>query len=481
VNERTARDVALVRALETADGAREIWGDEDRAWAGRAAAEAVGGAASSDAFLGERARRVIERLSRRYPKIAAVAELPHSRRWMAPALAIGAFVVGAAGVEIGSAHRINLLAPPVLGLLAWNIAVYVALIVAALRHARRPSKENPRSLRRTVATWLRNATAPSGTSGAVPSLVTALARFSTDWSALAAPLWRQRAARLLHLCAALLAAGAIAGLYVRGIALEYRASWQSTFLDATDIWRLLNVALAPGAWVTGIPVPGIDRLRAIGSGTTGENAAPWIHLYAGTLLVVVIVPRLVLGAVAWLRERRLARRFPIALDHAYFQRLIHGWREGASRIACVPYSYDLPDASADGLAKILLRVFQTVDIDWLPVVRYGDEALAAPSMPLSAVIAVFALTATPEPENQGAFVRALGSGAWVRAPLAVIVDTSDFIQRFEALPQRLAQRQQAWRDMLAAHGVEPLFVRLAAPPLQEAASALAALLEQAKR
>ena len=483
MDERAARDVVLVRAIETADGARELWGDEDRVWAGRAAAEAVGEAASADAFLAQRAQRVLERLAKRHPKVRAVADIPQARRWLAPAAAAAAFVVGAAGVDVGSAHRINLLAPPVLALIVWNLAVYVALLASALRRARPSLPEARRPLRRTVAAWLRDVSRPLGKAMSVPSLAAALARFSTDWSVLAAPLWRARAARLLHVCAALLAAGAIAGLYVRGIALEYRAAWQSTFLDATDVARLLEVVLAPGSWVTGIAIPGVARLQAIGSGSAGENAAPWIHLYAGTLVVVVVAPRLVLAAIAWFRERRLATRFPIALEHAYFQRLIRGWREGTARVACIAYSFDIPDANADGLARLLTRVFQTaVDIDWLPVVRYGDDAFPAPSsLPLAAVVAVFSLTATPEPENHGALVRALQSGAWGRAPLAVIVDTSDFLRRFEGHPQRLAERQAAWRQMLAAHGGEPLFVRLAEPPLQEAANALATLLELAGR
>src|SRR5436853_594858 len=60
----------------------------------------------------------------------------------------------------------------------------------------------------------------------------ALATFATEWSHLATPLYVARAARLLHAAAALFAAGIVAGLYLHGIAVEYRASWESTFLDA---------------------------------------------------------------------------------------------------------------------------------------------------------------------------------------------------------------------------------------------------------
>ena len=65
MDEPTARDVIVVRALESADGAREIWSDADRVWAGRAAAEEVGESATDEAFLGCRAALAIERLRKR--------------------------------------------------------------------------------------------------------------------------------------------------------------------------------------------------------------------------------------------------------------------------------------------------------------------------------------------------------------------------------------------------------------------------------
>src|SRR6478736_8041024 len=156
MDEPAARDVIIVRALESADGAREIWSDADRVWAGRAAAEAVGESATDDAFLGRRAALVIERLRKRHPGFVALARARPLQAWVAPAAAIGAFVIGVAGVDVGPAHRINLLAPPVLALLAWNIAVYVALLGGLLvtRRAAAPTWVGP--LRRSVIGWMRD-------------------------------------------------------------------------------------------------------------------------------------------------------------------------------------------------------------------------------------------------------------------------------------------------------------------------------------
>ena len=74
-----------------------------------------------------------------------------------------------------------------------------------------------------------------------------MAALTADWARVAAPLYAARAARILHLAAAALALGVIAGLYVRGLAFEYRATWESTFLDPAQVRALLAAALAPGA------------------------------------------------------------------------------------------------------------------------------------------------------------------------------------------------------------------------------------------
>jgi hypothetical protein len=313
------------------------------------------------------------------------------------------------------------------------------------------------------------------------TLVVALRRFATEWPALALPLWQRRAARLLHVCAATLAVGAIAGLYVRGIALEYRAGWQSTFLDASAVAQLLDIVLAPGAWLTGIAIPDAAHLAMIGGDSAGENAAAWIHLYAATLLLVVILPRVVLAAVASIGERRLADRFPIALGHAYYQRLLHAWREGTARVIALPYSFDVKASGRDGLAKLMARVFDSgVDVAWGAPTPYGDDAPPdLPAAPLAGVVAIFNLAATPEPENHGAFVDAIRARMPPDAPMIVIVDTTDFVDRFNANPRRVAEREAAWRQMLEPHHVEPLFVRLADPDLREAGATLMSRLERA--
>ena len=82
---------------------------------------------------------------------------------------------------------------------------------------------------------------------------------------------------------------------------------------------------APGALVSGIVVPDVAHIAAIRA-PASENAAPWLHLMAATLAVVVIVPRLVLALGMWLVERYRAARLGEDLDAPYFARLLRDFR-----------------------------------------------------------------------------------------------------------------------------------------------------------
>ena len=47
------------------------------------------------------------------------------------------------------------------------------------------------------------------------------------------------------------------------------------------------------------------------------GGARWVHLYAATLFLLVVLPRVVLAVVSALRARRIAHRFPLDLPADY--------------------------------------------------------------------------------------------------------------------------------------------------------------------
>ncbi|MGC1816939.1 MAG: hypothetical protein WA900_04705, partial [Casimicrobiaceae bacterium] len=68
MDERSARDVVLVQAIETADAARTVWRDGDRIAVGQAAAQVVGERATADSYLGRRAALALSAFEARDPR-----------------------------------------------------------------------------------------------------------------------------------------------------------------------------------------------------------------------------------------------------------------------------------------------------------------------------------------------------------------------------------------------------------------------------
>lgn len=436
MTEAEARAVLLVRALEAAPSAK--WSESDAAWATAEARRAEGERASFERFVARRAQFARTRLVQRDPALAAALAPPVPSAWVGWAVGLIAFALGFASDAIGPTARINLLAPPLLAVLAWNIGVYVLLALGV-----------PGPLRQ----WLQRFGTRSATA------------FVPDWVGAGGPLHAARIAAVLHAAAAALVLGALLSLYLRGFAFEYRAGWDSTFLAADTVHGLLAFVLGPAAFLSGIALPDVDgvaRLRFAAG--TGANAAPWIHLYAITLALAVVIPRALLATLAAWRARALARDFPLALDGEDFARLRRVFTGTPVEALVLPYSYRLPDSAGAALKHALERIAgPNVSVSVAPPLPQGaeDEVQNWLGKPAALLVALFPLTATPERETHGAFVAALVSQK--AAPrLLVLVDESEFRRRFtgDEGARRLGERREAWTRLLAGTNVDVAFVDL---------------------
>lgn len=466
MDESAALETTAARAVETADRDRVLWSDADREWASRAAAAIVGERASAEEFLGRRAQLVLERVGTRQPAVTRTVRGIRWRPWVGVVTVIAAFVLGVLIDRIGGGSSINLLAPPVFAIVAWNLVVYVWLLVRPLV-LRRGAAGPVRSFLIRIASVRGGNGDTNRTDAATAARRTVLAALPREWARVAAPLYASRAARVLHLAAAATALGLIAGLYVRGLAFEYRASWESTFLGAEQVHALLAVTHAPGSWLTGIPVPDVAAIEAIRA-PASENAAIWMHLMAGTVAAVVIVPRLVLALVAGLVERRRAKNVALPLDEPYYRRLVAGWVDEPARVRVIPYSYTLEPEARAGLEAIVARAYGNAEATIEEPVAWGDDWVSpdAAGQPQT-VLPLFSLTATPEGDAHGAFLAASGTSV-------ALVDESAFLARWGDDAQRRDDRRAAWRELLEAHASVPVFVDLADPDLASAEAQLAA-------
>ena len=470
MNEAAARQVTLLEAYESVQPASPSWGDDDRAWADRVAMEAAGAQATPDEFLAQRAGHAMQRLAPRERAAARWLAQPLQRKHWGAVVASIAFVLGLLADGVGSSQRINLLAPPLWGVLAWNGVVYLGLLGALLAGLLRRVPGTPGPMVRGMQALLRIGRGVRGSGGSAVGSRGALQRFVQLWAQRSARLSALRAGALLHAGAALLALGLIAGLYARGLVLDFRAAWESTFLSPTAAHALVSGVLAPASRLSGIALPDAAAFAALqaahGDASAGAPAAQWLHLFALSLLMFVVLPRVLLALVCAARARMRAQRFAFPLDHPYFQRLLRLQRGGAARVQVWPYAITPSPQAVLGLRAVLAEAFGArLGLQIAPVVAFGaeDEAPPAPASTTSHAVVWFDLSATPEPENHARFVRQLAAALPKGASVLVLIDEAAFKRRFESMPERLAQRREAWSAMCAELGTLPVFADLDAP------------------
>ena len=452
MDESTARRVVLVRAFDQAQS--PLWTPEDAAWATRLAGETAPAEAPPARFLAERARHALERLLPRDPAAARwLAASGWRGSWLLAALALGA-LIGLAADVLGRSAMVDVLAPPAWGVIVWNLAVYALLLLGALRPAGQAGL-----IRRALAGWWRRGV------GQGP-----LREATLQWATLSAPQTLSRAAALLHLAAAAVGAGLIAGLYLRGLVFDYRAGWQSTFLDAETVQRTLQLLMAPAVAWTGIAVPDIPGIEALRlrpeAPLATASAAPWIHLYAAMLGLFVVVPRLLLAAWSLVRAGWQAARVAVPLDDPYAQGLLRQRRGGVTRVQICPYVAAPAAQTALALRQRLAAEFgDAVQVQLDPPVRMGDEAQLSARADGAAhpglCIALVELSATPEAEHHGRFIAALQQAA-PGVPLRLVADEADFVRRFGSMPGRVAERRAAWARFAQDAGVEFMALDLGA-------------------
>ena len=487
IDEAAARTVLLVREIESAPSDAASWSAADRAWASRSALDSVGRDAGASRFLVARAELALQRLLPREPVLAAWLA---PKGWRAGAL-VWALLIGAAvglGIDSLGSHRlINLLAPPLWGVLVWNLAVYALLAVAALRRLGPARSDATRTLDKLSARhgpltrWLHAALtsapwAPRASTQGGRGAAAVLHAFAPAWARVSLPQNLARAEMLLHGAAGALALGLIAGLYLRGLVFDYRAGWQSTFLDAATAHAVLSFVLAPAAAVTGITLPdasGFEALRsaaplapggatsgatsgAIGNAIGSATAAPWIHLLAASLGLFVVLPRFVLCLASAARARWLAAHVHVPLHEPYFQRLLREQRGAAASIQVLPYAQAPPAQALLSLQALFARALgQNTSVQVGDTIAFGaeDEVRAAPAFPAGTTHALlwFDMAATPEPEHHGRIAAALAQSAAASGAAAMLLlDQTAFVRRFAQTPNRIAERLAAWRQLADA-------------------------------
>ena len=452
MNEKSARDLVLVRAIELADARNEILSKDDQFYANRAAREHAawsaserGRPATAEQFLHHRAELVIRKLTERYPGIAFLAKprLPLGLfSWIVPLLGL---LFGAFLDRIADPHRVDLLSLPLLMVIAWNLGAYVVMSIAVLTPNRYRGWRAALAMRLSIGR----------VKEAVPDALRAgMLAFAMEWPRLALPLNAARIARTLHLTAAMVATGAVLSLYAKGLFVEYSAGWESTFLDARQLHELLSILFAPVQAVFGLQGFTLEEVAALQGNVTAGAGPRWVHLYAATFGLFIIAPRLLLAAAHGVHAVMLARRFPLDLDDPAFQRMA-GAR---GLLLAVPYNYTIDTARGAGLNAVATALLgDEAAVRVAPGIAYGAELAALDQAGVNLVAGVMSLSSTPELENHGAFIAGLVRKA--ARKVTILVDQSDLAPRSDA--QRLRTRFELWREFCTRHGADAVMVDLA--------------------
>lgn len=457
LTEEQAQKVMLVRSLEQAWDNEGIWSASDAKEATRVTTDLLGAKTAFDSFLARRAEWIVDQLVKR----KSVRAIQLGRRpWLAMAgtlLVAAAQAVGFLADHLVSERRVNVIEYPIVGLILWNLLVFALILASAVGGLMRTKPGAGALLSDPLSRW-QLAGAVKGAKGNKGDWVHS---FVDDWCQVCRSLNGHRIALVFHAASMAFALGALGSLYVRGFFKEYRAVWESTFFSAKMIHDMAGVVLAPGSWLLGIPIPDVNHIAGLQlSVGTGENAANWIHLYAGSMLLWIIVPRLLLLSFAAGSKRRLQRRFPLPISNIYYTAL-RAVRDGyRAAVITVPFRYALTPQVKTEITQLLERAHglaATVALEQVVVSGFDadDWKQALRGEGFIAVFVLFNLAATAEADAHGRVLKSIAKDIKGRAPVIPIVDTSAYTERD---PQRLAQRRQQWLAVMDSVGFQPLFL-----------------------
>jgi hypothetical protein len=340
LTEDAAAKIVLIRSIEECDP--RAFSEELRARAFVAAQDAEPGLSSIERY----AARLFEHLSPWYQSILQLAKIPAP--WTLP-VCFAAFLLGLATNLLGPARQIHVIRNPIFILIAWNLLVFLTLFVLFLRRKIKtqqvtsivPAANTVESLR--ISSRSNQSKVPWVVKHLLPgvwhffhrmifavreqrNLTQIMRRFSHHWFSVAGALVVSRWRRLLHLGSVFIATGAVAGMYFRGLFQGYRVVWDSTFIvEQESVATFIRVLFAPSLWISNLFGLGlanrisVDRLLTPG----GDEADGWIHLFAISVLLAVVLPRLALAAWQSSRIRRLSGNLALPLDH-YYGEVIEG-------------------------------------------------------------------------------------------------------------------------------------------------------------
>lgn len=446
------RQLLLLHSLEDSDALGKVIPLDLRE---RASREAL----PEPDFLTARSSRLLAQCHTRVSRLVHWGVYP-PWRWMGRLgglVVLGALLVGWFTNELGPNRLINILAFPLLGLIIWNICVCGYMLMVEFRNKRStripsffPAEDRLRQ--QMEKRLLSDEPDPARRE----FLSRGMMNFFRKWHGKSAPATAAKTKLMFHLAALALAAGIVGGMYFQALRKEYRAAWESTFLDANSLNRCLKVVLGPASALTNIPVPGSEELTSLRlvDGSTAPsphgNAAQFIHLWAGTAGLFIGLPRLILIGLALRQKVRFRPDWSEEL--ALIESRAKDAAAGRAVLVDVSPAFFTPESTvSEAVRSCALQVWGgRTQVHFLDMIPLGEESEALEKWnPAShGTLLLFSFATTPESEVHGDLIRSVASRS---KKLIVITDALSFEQRHQGLPefdQRLTQRLTAWEQVI---------------------------------
>lgn len=418
------------------------------------AGKKVGESAAPTAFLTARASLL---LTKYFPKESEPPKLLKTWGITAIILLIS-FILGIGTQQIASdTHRINLLSPPLILFILWNLVIYVWLFASFV--AKKVFKRALTIPGRIYLNTLLSKIIRRGTKGKV----------STAFWTEMVPMCRKAAsayvAFLLHSAAVMLTFGFIAGMSLRGFSTAYTAGWESTWLSDKPE-AVLAVLQCFYGWVpfadTHLTLAEVKAMQFVGN-QAGASGAPWMIAIMVSAVIFVVLPRVTLAAFAAFRHKQAAGNLALNLNQPYFVNLIRQWRGKKMNIQVIPFATAISAEDRSGLESVASElglgspafdITETLfEDDKLPELKGETECWA-----------VFSMGATGESDVQGVFIEELKKLCKKKnVLLRVFVNSASFEKRFANVPARIEERSRSWKSFLEALDVQFAIVNFEKP------------------
>lgn len=447
VNSETILRLLCLRAAEESDPRGDVIRWDEREHAAQEALRAAGEPQGSDtdALVSESQWRFL--IARadvlRARAVEVVGEIPsfgNMGTW-GRMICLIALILGFASHGAGLSRSFDLLAGPFWLLIVWNAVVYAMLIYRVIRKSK--SSREPSVIKTFLEKRINGLFGDVSQNKARAAFAQAVQSWLRSWTTPALVSW-------FHAGSACFTIGLLAAIYARGVNTGYVAAWESTWFDPQGVASVLHPLLGPASWISGIPLPdSIDGWRQLQrvAGHEGVNARPWIHLYAITMVLWVVVPRCILAMAAYLRAMRL-RDAPPAwnANDTYLRRILSLARQGGDiGIAILPFDLKQPDTIntggyRDAIERLVRETWgQGGRARWLKSVSYGDEETVwedawSDALHCDGALLLFDLGATPEDEVHGVLLEAvLKCHASERDGLLIALEATHFSKvRFDS-------------------------------------------------